>query len=75
MKKQPRQSSTRSPEELSLLLAKARAHERQRCARAFSDRLDGLATHIYNLRLGWCDTTELLRQEVNHIENQAQEID
>ncbi len=73
MKKPPRRSPANTPEALSLLLAQARALEQIRCAKAFSDRLDVLATHIYNYRLGWCDVTELLRQEASQFENQAQE--
>lgn len=73
MKRPPSHAPNHSPDALSLLLAQARAHENSRCAKAFSDRLDELATHIYNYRLGWCDVTELLRQEASKLENQSQE--
>jgi len=74
MRKTALTPSTRSGDEVTLLLAEARNNERLRCAGAVSARLDTLASFITSQRLDWSDAAELLRQEAAHIDNQALEL-
>lgn len=59
---------------INSLLVEARLDERRCRAVAHSARLDSLAAHIYSRQLGYVEAAELLRQEAENMNNQAQEL-
>ncbi|QUG76357.1 DUF2732 family protein [Erwinia sp. E602] len=59
---------------INTLLADTRLDERRCRAVTHSARLDSLAAHIYSRQLGYVEAAELLRQEAENMNNQAQEL-
>ncbi len=56
------------------LIRAARQEERQHCADLYSMRLVKLAAHILNHEMAYSASAELLQDESENIERQAQEL-
>ena len=59
---------------ISLLLTEARMQERRGRADVMAARLEKLAVHITRRQLNGAEAAELLRQEAEKMQNEAQEI-